>query len=284
MLRGWDYIAIAVNSLDQAVDRVGEVLGLEAEALGEVPELGVRAALAPMPNASLALLEPTTPDGEVGRFLAGRGEGMHHVSFRVDDLAAARERLLAEGAAPSSDAPGRSLTGAAVWVGPDSTRGVRVALTQVDADRSRPGDLQLHHVTIRSFDRDAGAACWQRLFGVPLKRLERSDGFAMLTSWLDSGDGHTEIEFAQQLEEAENGPVARALREFGEGLHATVLETDDPEGVQARAEAAGVRVIVDPGDGFNVLRALHPRDFLGTLVLVARKGVEGSGQHAEEAT
>jgi methylmalonyl-CoA/ethylmalonyl-CoA epimerase len=280
MLRGWDYIGIAVNSLDKAVDRVGEVLGLGAEALGEVPEQQVRAALVPMPVGSLALFEPTSPDSDVARFLESRGEGMHHVSFRVDDLAAARAQVLGAGARLLGDAPGRGLTGPAEWVDPESTGGVLVALTQVETARPTAGDLQLHHVTMRTRDRDAAAARWQALFGVTLKRLERSDGFAMLTAWLDSGDGRGEIEFAQQLDEAESGPVARALREFGEGLHATVVETDDPEGAQARAEAAGVRVIVDPGDGFNTLRALHPRDFLGTLFLVARKGVEGSGRNA----
>ena len=222
----------------------------------------------------MILVQPTDENGAIAEFLQDRGEGLHHVGFGVDDVAVARTEIENRGGVLPVDAARHRLTGISDFVDASVTGGVPVEFEQTTL--FTPGtsrDIGLHHVTIRTYDVGTAAAAWQHLFRMPLKRRAVSEGFGMDTAWLDAGDA--EVEFAQDLRE--DGPVARALKLMGEGLHAVVLESDDAEAAEERARSAGVRVIVDDGDPTNVLRAIHPLDFLGTLVLIAQRDAAHAG-------
>jgi methylmalonyl-CoA/ethylmalonyl-CoA epimerase len=273
VFRQFDHLGIAVQDLDRAVERVEAVLGLKAAVVEEVADQQVRAALIPMPIGRLELLQPTTPESAVARFLDRRGEGPHHVCFAVDDISSARTQISANGGELIQDAPRDGLTGIVDFVHPKTTGGVLTEIAEITLFTPASGDLQTHHVTIRTQDADAAGDRWARLFGIPLKRKAISEGFHMSTVWLDGGDA--EIEFAQQLNES--GPVARAIAQMGEGIHALVLESSEPEKVAEGAANSGVRVITDDGESDNVLRAIHPLDFLGTLVLIAAKQAPHAG-------
>ena len=273
MFRHLDHVGIAVHDLERAAERVEAVLGLTPAVVEEVPDQQVKAALIPMPVGRLELLQPTSPESAVGRFLERRGEGMHHVCFAVDDVHSARQRIAAHGGEMVYEEPRDGLTGIVDFVHPRSTAGVLTEIAEITLLTPASGDLQVHHVTVRTRDADSASALWTRLFDIPLKRKAVSEGFRMSTAWLDAGDA--EVEFAQQLDDA--GPVARAIDQMGEGLHALVVESSTPETVAQRAETAGVRVITDDGEPDNVLRALHPLDFLGVLVLVAAKQAPHAG-------
>ena len=273
MFRRLDHVGIAVHDLDRAAERIEAVLGLKPAVVEEVPDQQVKAALVPMPVGRLELLQPTSAESAVGRFLERRGEGMHHVCFAVDDVHAARQRIAANGGDMIYEEPRDGLTGIVEFVHPRSTAGVLTEVAEITLFTPASGDLQMHHVTVRTRDANAAADLWVRLFGIPLKRRAVSEGFHMSTAWLDAGDA--EVEFAQQLNDT--GPVARAIDQMGEGLHALVVESSAPEAVAQRAEAAGIRVMTDDGEPDNVLRALHPLDFLGTLVLIAAKRAPHAG-------
>ncbi|MDA1095860.1 MAG: methylmalonyl-CoA epimerase [Chloroflexi bacterium] len=273
MFRRLDHVGIAVNNLDQAILRLEAVFGLKTSAIEDIPDQGVRAALVPTAVGRFELLQPTSADSAMGRFIARRGEGLHHVCFGVDNLTEARSRILERGGSLIQDAPRDGLVGTVDFVHPRSTGGVLVEIAEITLFTPSTTDLQFHHITIRTADHVAASDRWVQLFGARLKRRAVSQGFQMATSWLDAGDA--EVEFAQQTNDS--GPVARAIRGKGEGLHAVVLESRDPALLAEHIREQGIRVIVDEGESDNVLRAIHPVDFVGTLVLLAKKTAAHAG-------
>ncbi len=275
LFRSLDHIGLAVRDIEAAAQKISDVLGLQATVTREIEEDDTyRAAIIPLRTGRLILAQPTQPDGVLAAHLNERGEGMHHVSFRVANVNQAREEIQGRGGTLPRHVALDRLTGLSDIVDPSSTGGVRVEFEETTLfTPATSRDIGLHHITIRTYDAGAAADVWQHLFRMPRKRRAISEGFGMDTVWLDAGDA--EVEFAQDLRE--DGPVARALTLMGEGLHAVVLESDDPAAVEDRARAAGVRVIVDDGDPDNVLRAIHPLDFLGTLVLIAQRDAAHAG-------
>ncbi len=93
-----DHIGVAVRSLEQELAFYEQALGLEKKAVVEVPGEKVRVAMLPAGEPRIELLEATSPDSAVARFIEKRGEGLHHVALLVPDLAKAVEQLKAHGA------------------------------------------------------------------------------------------------------------------------------------------------------------------------------------------
>ncbi|HYT23731.1 MAG TPA: methylmalonyl-CoA epimerase [Candidatus Polarisedimenticolia bacterium] len=91
-----DHLGIAVKSL-AAAKAVYEKLGLTVSPEENVEKENVRLVMVPIGETRLELLEPTSDDSVIGRFIAKRGEGLHHISLRVPDLNAAVQRLKSEG-------------------------------------------------------------------------------------------------------------------------------------------------------------------------------------------
>ena len=96
-MRGIHHLAVAVRDLDEAIETYGRLFGAELEHRDTVSEQGVEAAAVLVGSSRIELLAATDEDTPVGRFLARRGPGMHHVAYEVDDLEAQLDRLDAEG-------------------------------------------------------------------------------------------------------------------------------------------------------------------------------------------
>ncbi len=92
-----DHICFVVRDLDAAVERYRDALGLEPDGYYTAPSESIRVARYYLDNVALELMEPTTPDSEVGRFLDKRGEGFFLISYKVDDVAAGLEELAGKG-------------------------------------------------------------------------------------------------------------------------------------------------------------------------------------------
>jgi methylmalonyl-CoA/ethylmalonyl-CoA epimerase len=123
--RGIHHLGVAVDDLDAAIDRYASLFGATVEHRERVDEQGVEAASLRVGGSRLELLEPLGAETPVGKFLAKRGPGMHHVAFEVDDVAAELERLRSEGAQLIDEAPRRGLFGLQVaFVHPEATGGV----------------------------------------------------------------------------------------------------------------------------------------------------------------
>ncbi len=91
-----DHLGIAVKSLAQS-KQFYEKLGIKVMPEETVAQEKVRLAMVPLGESRIELLEPTSDDSPIAKFLAKRGEGLHHVSLRVDDLASAVENLKKSG-------------------------------------------------------------------------------------------------------------------------------------------------------------------------------------------
>jgi methylmalonyl-CoA/ethylmalonyl-CoA epimerase len=125
-----DHIGIAVRSIDEA-RRLYEQLGLEVEAIEEVPQEGVRVALIACGESRIELLEPTTADSPVQRFLDRRGPGLHHLCLASHSLAADDQTLRESGYELLRERPTRGAGGCWVqFVHPRSTGGVLLELSQ----------------------------------------------------------------------------------------------------------------------------------------------------------
>ena len=124
-VRDIHHLGVAVGNLEEAVETYRRLFGAELEHREAVADQGVEAASMKVGAGRVELLASLGPDTPVGKFLAKRGPGMHHVAYEVDDVGAALEELNAEGAELIDESPRRGLFGLEVaFVHPDSVHGV----------------------------------------------------------------------------------------------------------------------------------------------------------------
>jgi methylmalonyl-CoA/ethylmalonyl-CoA epimerase len=124
-----DHIGIAVRSLDSA--KIYEALGLRVDDVETVESQGVRTAFLSVGDSNLELLEPLSDDSPVGRFVAKRGEGIHHICLRVSNLDEHLARLKAKGFRLINDAPVPGAHGCRVaFLHPSAGNGVLIELSE----------------------------------------------------------------------------------------------------------------------------------------------------------
>jgi len=125
-----DHLGIAVKSLSEA-RKFYEQLGLKPMPEETVEAEKVRLSMVPVGESRIELLEPTSEDSAIAKFLAKRGEGLHHVALHVDDLSATVERLKASGTRLVSDEIKVGAGGHLyVFVHPSSSGGVLLELVE----------------------------------------------------------------------------------------------------------------------------------------------------------
>jgi methylmalonyl-CoA/ethylmalonyl-CoA epimerase len=123
--RSIHHLGLAVEDLDGALETYERLFGARLEGRSRVEEQGVEAAFIRVGESRLELLGPLGEDTPVGRFLARRGPGMHHVAYLVDDIGAALAQLSDEGAELIDETPRQGMFGLEVaFVHPDSVHGV----------------------------------------------------------------------------------------------------------------------------------------------------------------
>jgi len=135
MIRKLDHIGIAVRSIDEALRAYRDGLGISCNHRETVEEQQVETAFLRVGETHLELLEPTDPEGPVGRYLERRGEGVHHLCFEVEDLEAAMDRCREAGLRLIDSRPRRGAQGKRVaFLHPKSTHGVLIELSQASGD------------------------------------------------------------------------------------------------------------------------------------------------------
>jgi len=126
-----DHIGIAVADLGEALKFYSDALGLEIEPPEDVPAQRVRVHFIPAGQAALELLEATTDDSPIAKYVARRGPGLHHITLRVDDIRSALAQLKAKGIRLIDESPREGAQGSLVaFVHPASAHGVLVELKQ----------------------------------------------------------------------------------------------------------------------------------------------------------
>jgi methylmalonyl-CoA/ethylmalonyl-CoA epimerase len=124
-----DHTAIAVGDLETAVAKYSAMLPTHAIERTSVPDQHVEVAFLRYGDTALELIQPTTPNSGVARFLARRGEGLHHIAFAVDDLRAELSRLSSAGIDLIDRQPRRGAHGLVAFIHPRSS-GILIELVQ----------------------------------------------------------------------------------------------------------------------------------------------------------
>ena len=123
-----NHVAIAVRDIEVSLGFYRATFGVVTNEIVDIPDQGVRAALVRIGGSQLELIEPTDDSGGVARFIDRQGEGLHHICFEVDDLAARLGQLRDAGLELVDEAPREGLSGDIAFIHPKSTGGVLVEL------------------------------------------------------------------------------------------------------------------------------------------------------------
>ena len=131
MTRKINHVGIAVKNIETAVPFYRDTLGMTFEGTEEVAEQMVRVAFLQIGESRIELLEPTSPDSPVAKFLEKNGEGIHHLAYEVDDLAKKLGELQNEGVRLIDQTPRKGAHGASIaFIHPKASGGVLTELCQ----------------------------------------------------------------------------------------------------------------------------------------------------------
>jgi methylmalonyl-CoA/ethylmalonyl-CoA epimerase len=141
LFRKIDHIAIAVRSLESVMKVYEDALGLSGWRIDEVREQQTRVAVLPIGDSRIELLEATAEDSPVARFIAKRGEGLHHICFQVEDLGEVMEKIRGAGFRLIDQSPRIGAGGCLIaFLHPSNAAGVLIELSQ-------PRELTNTHTT-----------------------------------------------------------------------------------------------------------------------------------------
>ncbi|ADT84033.1 methylmalonyl-CoA epimerase [Thermococcus barophilus] len=130
MIKKIDHVGIAVKNLDEAI-KLWESLGLKVAEIEEVPEQKVRVAVFKVGESRIELLEGTSEDSPISKFIAKRGEGIHHIALGVENIEEHLEKLKEQGFRLIDEKPRIGAGGAKIaFVHPKSVNGVLLELCE----------------------------------------------------------------------------------------------------------------------------------------------------------
>jgi len=131
-IRRIDHVAIVVESLDQALTVYRDALGLSLSHVETLPEQNVRIGFIPAGDSEIELLEPTNADSGIGKYLAKRGEGLHHICLEVDDIETSLADLKQRGVELIGESTQRGAHGRIAFIHPKGAHGVLIELVERD--------------------------------------------------------------------------------------------------------------------------------------------------------
>ena len=242
------HIGIVVEKLQAAYEFYRDALGLPVIREAEVPDQGVRAALLAAGENELELLEPIAAGTGVGRFLAKRGEGLHHLCFETKDVGAALGELKAKGVTLIDQAPRPGLAGLIAFIHPAACAGVLVELaTPLWLMPSTPSQVRFKRLVIGARDPRTTAQVFQRLF-------------ALSEQFMNGGP-------RVMLSVGRDSILVVPREEVGgmEGMVALSLMTEDLEALVQRLERVGAAILKGAGEV-----TVEPRSSHGVHLHVSR--------------
>ncbi len=131
MIKKIDHLGLAIRSIEASREFFKNVLGLELEAIESVEDQGVKVGLLKVGDAYIELIEATSQESPVARFIEKRGEGFHHLTLEVDDIEAELKRLKAMGVKLIDESPRVGAKGKRIaFIHPHATGGILIELCQ----------------------------------------------------------------------------------------------------------------------------------------------------------
>jgi methylmalonyl-CoA epimerase len=125
-----DHIGIVVKDIQQALGVYEAALGLPLKEVVAVPNQQVEVAFLPISESNIELVQPTSDDTGIARYLAKRGEGIHHICVEVDDIEASLARLQAHGVPLIDETPRQGAHGRVAFIHPKGAHGVLIELVE----------------------------------------------------------------------------------------------------------------------------------------------------------
>lgn len=184
-------MGIAVRDMAAALRFYGEALGLAVVKEGEAPAQGTRVTLLAVGGSYLELVQPTTDDSLFAEHIAQRGEGLHHVALRTDDVEAVVAALRDRGAPLQDAEPRGGFTGRLSLLAPEAMGGALLEVVEPSAELAGPDArggpvTRIDHVVLRLPDVEGACRRMRDYFGVETKRT--FDRGEMRFSFLRPGD------------------------------------------------------------------------------------------------
>ena len=130
MIKRIDHVAIAVKDVDEALANFEKLFGIKAAKVEDVPDQGVKAALIPIGDTEIELIQPIDPNAGVAKFLENKGEGIHHICIEVADTDAELKALEDKGAKLIDKQGRKGLAGKIGFIHPKSVNGTLIELAQ----------------------------------------------------------------------------------------------------------------------------------------------------------
>jgi methylmalonyl-CoA/ethylmalonyl-CoA epimerase len=127
-----NHVAVVVDDMEKALSFWRDALGMELHGLRDVPAEKSQVAFLPLPGSEVELVQPTTDDSGIAKYLAKRGPGMHHICLEIDDIEGMMAQLKSHGVRLINEEPRIAADGKRyAFIHPESTSGVLVELYQV---------------------------------------------------------------------------------------------------------------------------------------------------------
>ena len=230
------HVAIVVKSVDAALGFYRDVMGLRVTADAVMEEQGVRGVLLACGENEIELIEPTREDTGVARYLASKGETVHHICFRTDDIEAELARLTALDIELIDRTPRDGLAGRIAFIHPRAMHGVLVELAQPPAGAHDSSAKGFDHLAATVADYPAARETWRRTLGLEVVRDIPVPARQMAIAQVPAGQCTVELIYAT----APESPIAQRIAQTGEGLGTSVaFEVQDIDAEIARYRAAG---------------------------------------------
>jgi methylmalonyl-CoA/ethylmalonyl-CoA epimerase len=272
------HVGVAVHSADAALAFYRDVCGLRVTKDATLPEQGVRGILLAAGGTEIELLEPLDTDSPVGRFLARRGEGLHHLCFATDDVETELLQARQRGLRLIDEHPRPGLAGMIAFIHPQSVQGILVEYAQPPApahaaaaarppmDAAAPA---FDHLAIAVADPDAAANGFIDAFRLVEGEKREYPSLGIYAARIEAGP--TWIGFVGPL--SRGSAVAKYLSERGPGLYAISLSVSRLDSFIEALRAQGVRcadvAAIENGDRVTFV---SPRSAHGVLIQLVDHG------------
>ena len=245
MILGINHVAVVVRSVRDALRLFHDILGLPISHQATVADQGVHAALLPVGEDEIELLEPTNPAGGVARFLEKKGEGIHHVCIETRDITAALARVKAANLPVIDQAPREGLAGAIAFLHPGACHGVLVEMAQPPQEvrevrQGRAGVRASRVATLYVAAKDVGAAAenFAKNFDAEVMLPDRDPGFGATRVVVRLGASRLTLFDAAELAAVpSNDPFLGPRRE---GVLGLCLAVEDFAAARAYLTARGI--------------------------------------------
>jgi methylmalonyl-CoA/ethylmalonyl-CoA epimerase len=279
MLKKIHHVGIVVRNLEEAFGFYKDTLGLPLNKLATIQDQGVKAALLPVGESEIELLEPITPDSGVARFLEKKGGGLHHLCFETDNVSAELQGAKDKGLKLIDQQPRPGLAGIIAFLHPQSCCSVLVEYAQPvdhaehasllgEARNRRFTAKRLDHLVIAVKDLEGAVATYQKNFGLAREEAKDVPALGIRNTFMPIGDA--KIEFVTPL--GDNSPIAQFLAKSGEGMYLLALDVDYLPGAVAALTEKGIKTnTVKASDG-NDIAFVSPKHTHGVLLqLLSRR-------------